>query len=100
MRGVAKEIAGRVWQPACMEAYPCTQAVAGSIPAAPTGAVRLFGRDEWRRLAGARQIAPHSRAYAPARSGEGLFSSYLSTPPPLYSSGTIAVEPPPASRTR
>ena len=63
------------------EVCPYAQAVAGSIPAAPTGAVRLFGRDEWRRLAGARQIAPHSRAYAPARSGEGLFSSYLSTPP-------------------
>ena len=77
MRGAAKEIAGRVWQPACMEAHPCTQAVAGSIPAAPTGVVRLFGCDERRRLAGARQIAPHSRAYAPARSGEGLFSSYL-----------------------
>ena len=77
MRGAAKEIAGRVWQPACMEANPCMQAVAGSILAAPTGAVRLFGRDEWWRSAGARQIAPYSRAYAPARSGEGLFSPYL-----------------------
>ena len=85
----AKEIAGRVWQPACMEAYLCTQAVAGSIPAAPTGAIRLFGRDEWRRLAGARQIAPHSRAYAPARSGEGLFSSYISTPPSLMAPASL-----------
>ena len=76
------------------------QAVAGSIPAAPTGAVRLFGRDEWWRSAGARQIAPYSRAYAPARSGEGLFSSYLSTPPPLYSSGITAVLSLPLSQER
>lgn len=37
------------------EVCPYAQVVAGSIPAAPTGAVRLFGCDERRRLAGARQ---------------------------------------------
>ena len=49
------EIAGRVWQPACAGRYVLTRKLWRVQFPAPTGAVRLFGCDERRRLAGARQ---------------------------------------------